>query len=164
MAILPGRGIGQIRLGDRESDVVGILGKPSYGDAAMGHFWDTWEKNGRVLDVYSQRGERWPLVRIVRVTSPAFRTGSGIGPGVTRTRALAVFPRVKRTARFTVSGERAATELWDDVRSGIAFEFQSGRCLAVSVHRPGEILDEKSASLVQYVRDRSSVRTNREDP
>ena len=91
--IAPGAGIGQVRIGENLDDVHRALGTPKLSDAAMGgRLLEVWRsgpafegrrQNGvEQLEIYFRR-ERADLsgqlvVRQIRVSSPFFRTLSGI--------------------------------------------------------------------------------------
>ena len=91
--ITPGEGIGRVLLGQKLDEVHASLGAPKLSDAAMGgRLWEIWRsgpafegkrQNGsEELEIYFTREQSDlggpSLVRQIRVTSPFFRTPSGI--------------------------------------------------------------------------------------
>src|ERR1700732_5478529 len=91
--VTPGVGIGRVLLGQRLDEVHASLGAPKLSDAAMGgRLWEIW-RSGTAFDGKRQNGpeeleiyftrERSDLggpslVRQIRVSSPFFRTPSGV--------------------------------------------------------------------------------------
>src|ERR1700733_10670680 len=177
--ITPGVGIGRILLGERLDEVHASLGAPKLSDAAMGgKLWEVW-RSGAAFDGRRQNGpeeleiyftrERSDLggpslVRQIRVTSPFFRTPSGISIRNTFSEIMDSFPnlRIDEELTYALSGGRDEKEfeMFVDRTRGIAFEFRngasadptaSGYCRAIHVFRPGtdprvmESFDEQPA-------------------
>lgn len=143
--IRPGQGIGKVGLGDNFPDVVKRIGEPSHnpgdGDAAMGHIWLVWRgAKGGELDVYTVRGaddsasNPQAFVRQIRVTSTSFHTSRDLRVGM----PLAEVAKRDRAAKRVHLSSTAC--VYDDERSGIAFEFRRSaekgdwRCFAITVH------------------------------
>lgn len=157
LLITPGRGIGNTWIGDTEARVVARLGKPSYGDAAMGHFWSSWEKRGEILDIYTERSPNNPKVRLIRVTSPSFQTTKGVRTGAAKDAVLHKYPTARREKIFQVKGDRMVTELYDGRRDGIAFEFQNKRLVGITVHPLNHSVDAWYSPLSAYIADRRTI-------
>ena len=143
--ILPGKFVSFIHLGQQESAVAKRLGDSQGGDAAMGHDWIMWKHYlGGELDVYAVRGAddsaRQPDMTIeqIRTTSPSIRTKNGIGVGSTTTEIRRKFKDAAYLKLDSVSPKDIV--VWDDVKMGIAFEFDHGkdRCTAILVHPKGQ--------------------------
>jgi len=163
--ITPGVGIGRVLLGQTLDQVHASLGTPKLSDAAMGgRLWETW-RSGSAFDGKRQNGpeeleiyftrERSDLggpslVRQIRVSSPFFRTDSGISIRNSFSDIIATFPnlRVDEELTYGLSGGRNEKEfeMFVDQARGIAFEFRSGAsadptvsgyCRAIHVFRPG---------------------------
>jgi hypothetical protein len=163
--ITPGVGIGRVLLGQRLDEVHASLGAPKLSDAAMGgRLWEIWRSgtafNGKrqngpeELEIYFTR-ERSDLggpslVRQIRVSSPFFRTPSGISIRSSFSEILESFPnlRIDEELTYALSGGRNEKEfeMFVDRTRGIAFEFRngasadptvSGYCRAIHVFRPG---------------------------
>jgi hypothetical protein len=163
--ITPGVGIGRVLLGQRLDEVHASLGAPKLSDAAMGgRLWEIW-RSGTAFDGKRQNGpeeleiyftrERSDLggpslVRQIRVTSPFFRTPSGVSIRSSFSEILESFPNLRTDEELTyaLSGGRNEKEfeMFVDRTRGIAFEFRngasadptvSGYCRAVHVFRPG---------------------------
>lgn len=132
------------------------LGKPSYGNAAMGHFWSTWENRGEVLDIYTERSPNIPKVRLIRVTSPSFQTSKNVRTGMAKDAVLHKYPTARREKIFQVQGDRTVTELYDARRDGIAFEFQNKRLTAITVHPLNHRIEGWYSPLSAYVGYRRS--------
>ena len=143
--IVPGRSIGQTRLGRHGDQDLRKLPRPDASDAGMMKQDLVWvsKHEGRApqtlyihtvangaLDVRPHNGV---TIEDIRVTSPVYHTASGIHVGSTRAEVRRRFPQAQ-----PVDGRK--TEL-DDARRGIAFEFSgaapSARCIAISVHARG---------------------------
>ena len=163
--ISPGVGIGRVLLGQRLDEVHASLGAPKLSDAAMGgRLWEIW-RSGTAFDGKRQNGpeeleiyftrERSDLggpslVRQIRVSSPFFRTPSGVSIRSSFSEILESFPNLRTDEELTyaLSGGRNEKEfeMFVDRTRGIAFEFRngasadptvSGYCRAVHVFRPG---------------------------
>jgi hypothetical protein len=163
--ITPGVGIGRVLLGQRLDEVHASLGAPKLSDAAMGgRLWEIWRSgtafNGKrqngpeELEIYFTR-ERSDLggpslVRQIRVSSPFFRTPSGVSIRSSFSEISESFPnlRIDEELTYALSGGRNEKEfeMFVDRTRGIAFEFRngasadptvSGYCRAIHVFRPG---------------------------
>jgi hypothetical protein len=163
--ITPGVGIGRVLLGQRLDEVHASLGAPKLSDAAMGgRVWEIW-RSGTAFDGKRQNGpeeleiyftrERSDLggpslVRQIRVSSPFFRTPSGVSIRSSFSEISESFPnlRIDEELTYALSGGRNEKEfeMFVDRTRGIAFEFRngasadptvSGYCRAVHVFRPG---------------------------
>jgi hypothetical protein len=163
--ITAGEGIGRVHLGERLDAVHADLGAPKLSDAGMGgRLWEIWRsgpafegkrQNGlEELEIYFTR-ERSDLsgssiVRQIRVTSPFFRTSSGISIRNSFSKIIAGFPNLRRDEELTYAMNDGQNEkefeIFVDRTRGIAFEFRNGAsadptavgyCRAIHVFRPG---------------------------
>ncbi len=163
--IIPGEGIGRILLGQKLDEVHASIGAPKLSDAGMGgRLWEVWRsgpafegkrQNGfEELEIYFTREQRDlggpSVVRQIRVTSPFFRTRSGISIRSSFSEIIGSFPnlRVDEELTYALSGELSekGIEMFVDQARGIAFEFRNGAsadptapgyCRAIHVFRPG---------------------------
>jgi hypothetical protein len=164
-AINPGVGIGRILLGERLDEVHASLGAPKLSDAAMGgKLWEVW-RSGAAFDGRRQNGPEElevyftrerpdlggpSLVRQIRVSSPFFRTPSGISIHNSFSEIIATFPNLRIDEELTYAlnegRNEKEVEIFVDRTRGIAFEFRSGAsadpavsgyCRAIHVFRPG---------------------------
>ena len=143
--IAPGTGIGLVRIGETRDDVIRSLGEPKLSDAAMGgKIVEVWRsgpafagrrQNGiEELDIYFRREgaelNGQPIVRQIRVTSPFFRTGSGISVRSSFAQISREFPNlsIDEELTYAFSGGRSEKEIeiYVDRSRGIAFEFRRG--------------------------------------
>jgi len=163
--ILPGVGVGHVILGQTQGDVHASLGAPKLSAGGFsGRIWEIWRsgvgfdgnrQNGvQELEVYfaedPSNTQAGSMVRQIRVTSPFFRTTSGISIRNSFTEIIHTFPNLQRDEELTDSlnedrSEKEA-EIFVDETHGIAFEFRNGAaadpnargyCLAIHVFRPG---------------------------
>jgi hypothetical protein len=162
--IAPGIGIGQVRIGERLDDVHRALGTPKLSDAAMGgKLLEVWRsgpafegrrQNGiEELEIYFRREgadlSGQAVARQIRVTSPFFRTASGISVRSSFAQVLAEFPGllIDEELTYALSGGRSEkeVEMFVDRARGIAFEFRNGAaadpdaggyCRAIHVFQP----------------------------
>jgi hypothetical protein len=162
--IAPGSGIGQVRIGERLDDVHRALGTPKLSDAAMGgKLLEVWRsgpafegrrQNGvEELEIYFRRegtdlsGQE--VARQIRVTSPFFRTSSGISVRSSFAQVTGEFPNlsIDEELTYALSGGRSEkqVEVYVDRARGIAFEFRigaaadpnaGGYCRAIHVFQP----------------------------
>jgi hypothetical protein len=163
--IAPGQGIGRIFLGQKLDEVHASLGAPKLSDAAMGgRLWEIWRsgpafegkrQNGsEELEIYfkpEQPDLAGPsVVRQIRVSSPFFRTFSGISIRSSFAEIIASFPNlhVDEELTYGLNGGRneKEIEMFVDQTRGVAFEFRAGAsadptvtgyCRAIHVFRPG---------------------------
>jgi hypothetical protein len=163
--IAPGEGIGRIFLGQKLDEVHTSIGAPKLSDAAMGgRLWEIWRsgpafegkrQNGsEELEIYfkpEQPDLAGPsLVRQIRVTSPFFRTLTGISIRSSFSEIIASFPNlhVDEELTYGLNGGRneKEIEMFVDRARGIGFEFRvgasadptaTGYCQAIHVFRPG---------------------------
>lgn len=163
--IIPGEGIGRVFLGQKLDEVHASIGAPKLSDAAMGgRLWEVWRsgpafegkrQNGfEELEIYYTREQKDlggpSVVRQIRVTSPFFRTTSGISLRNSFSEIIAVFPNLRTDEELTyaLNGEQNEKEfeMFVDKTRGIAFEFRNGAsadpavpgyCRAIHVFRPG---------------------------
>jgi hypothetical protein len=144
-SIAPGIGVGQMRIGERQDDVHRVLGTPKLSDAAMGgrllEIWrsgpafDGRRQNGtEELEIYFRREGSdlsGPLTaRQIRVTSPFFRTASGISVRSSFAEVSQEFSglSIDEEVTYVLNGGRSEKEIemFVDRPRGIAFEFRSG--------------------------------------
>ena len=177
--ITPGEGVGRTFLGQKLDEVHLNLGGPKLSDAAMGgRLWEIWRsgpafegrrQNGsEELEIYFTRPQADlggpSIVRQIRVSSPFFRTLSGISIRNSYAEIIASFPNLRRDEELTYAlnggHSEKAFEIFVDQTRGIAFEFRTGAsadptvpgyCRAIHVFRPGtdprvmESFDEQPA-------------------
>jgi len=144
-SIVPGQRIGSLQLKSYTGSLP--LGKPDASDAGMSHYHYLWvskrHERGQTRTyttfaaavsnaaINGGRGER---IGSIRVTSPYFRTASGISVGSTLADA-------KRRYSHLVP-DRDRTNVLIDARAGIAFEYSrphpssSSQCIAITVFKP----------------------------
>lgn len=145
--VVPGHRIGHTLLGHDGSDMLAHLPKPTRSDAGMSQQYFVWVSpaahgtqntlfvhavdNG-VLNVKPLSGL---TLDTIRVTSPSFATQNGLHVGSTLAQIRRQFPQLRPA--------NSDATLYDDKKSGIAFEFArrpdaGTRAIAVSVHTPGQ--------------------------
>jgi hypothetical protein len=167
--IEPGLGVGQVRIGESREAIHSALGKPAAADAAMGgKLTEVWRSgpglgsktNGRKeeLEIFFQGpgaggDQRKPtLVVQIRVTSPYFRTASGISVNSSLAEIKKVYPHSESEEdkdweqSLPPGSDKTSKEGLVDQVAGIAFEFRAGAranedkpgyCLAIHVFHPG---------------------------
>lgn len=139
--ISPGKGIGNIRLGEDANKLTNVLGQPDRSDAAMGASLMLWfaahNTSGFQISVYAHRNmgakdESISHIKQIRITSPAYKTVDGISTG-------SFLNSIKK--HFTVVKRRVPeTDIYDDVKAGIAFEMDTAdKCSAIIVHAAMDI-------------------------
>jgi hypothetical protein len=163
--IVPGLKVGQMRLGETLAAVHRALGKPAIEDAAMGgRLTEVWRGTSAGAGKAANRQDEVQIyfhgpgaggdqnkptvVAQIRVTSPYFRTASGISVNSSFAEISKSYPRAQPD-RDWESGLTPASQkkesLVDSV-AGIAFEFRAGAtansdahsyCLAIHVFPPG---------------------------
>ena len=167
--IEPGLRVGQVRIGDSREAVHLALGKPAAQDAAMGgKLTEVWRSgpglgnkaNGRKeeLAIFFQgpgaggNQRESTLVVQIRVTSPYFRTASGLSVNSSLAEIKKIYPHSESEEdkdweqSLPPSSDKSPKEGLVDQVAGIAFEFRAGAranadkrgyCLAIYVFRSG---------------------------
>ena len=140
--IVPGKSVGEIKLGMELPEVNEKLGKPTTGEGALGKAWEAWfahkEGGGRgyELNVYAHPSatSHDKAVEAVRVESPFFRTKGGISTGSSLADIWKAFPGA-RYKNFDLQDK--AVEIYEDDMYGIAFEGRRTFTSTGSVPPPG---------------------------
>jgi hypothetical protein len=151
--VVPGQSLGRVQIGANPEKALATLGRPTYGDAAMGKSWSTWVgKGGGRLDVYTVRdatgtSRERVTVHLARATSASFHLANGFKPGSSIKSLQRAYPAAKVTGSYKAPS--GTIRLWDDVQRGLAWEAApNGRVLALIAHRKGEPV---TASLGPYL-------------
>jgi len=165
LLIDPGVRIGQVRIGEKLEAVHRVLGKPSAQDAAMGgKLTEVWrygfgnKAGGRKAELavlFQGPGaggdQRKPtVVAQIRVTSPYFKTASGISVNSSLAEIKKTYPPLQEDQSWEQSlalgSDKSPKEGFVDRDAGIAFEFRAGAgansdqrdyCVAIHVFHPG---------------------------
>jgi hypothetical protein len=140
--VTPGSRIGPVYIGESIDSVRKTFGKPYRGEAAVGHFWNSWiSKSGARLDVYAVRGvdDITGKVQVIRVTSPGFHLTGGLHTGETLAKCRRRF-LLRRRESVGQGGSRVI--LWDNRRLGIAVESSGPIVSAIVVHLRGLRLNQ----------------------
>ena len=151
LLIIPGVSAGKIKIDENAAPLYELFGKPDAGDAAMQKavaiWYDDHDPAAYAKSIYSVRdtGDN-PIARVrqIRVTSPEYKTKTGIGVNSSLTEIQGEFT-VKKVPDYPAS---AAKEALFYSSSGIAFEIDTNmRCRAVLIHPAGEELKTTSLPL-----------------
>lgn len=141
LQIVPGRHIGHTSINESIDSVIAQLGKPDSSDAAMGAVMCTWvsHNSGYRTDVYAHhnygaKDENIAHVKLIRVSSPAFKTDGGLGVGSSLNTIINHYP-VKPIATYL---GKDSIDVYDNAANGIAFEITNGKCAAILIHAPGD--------------------------
>jgi len=147
--LVPGKSAGQINLGEDAALLYRKMGKPDTGDAAMQKavaiWYDNHDPKSYQTAIYTVRdtGDNPPArIRQIRVTSPEYKTVTGMGPGAELNKLLSSFTLVKldNYPAAEVKNAKEKLQLYDS-DEGIAFEINEAMiCSAVIIHEPGEML------------------------
>jgi hypothetical protein len=165
LLIDPGVRIGQVRIGEKLETVHHVLGKPSVQDAAMGgKLTEVWryglgnKAGGRKAELavlFQGPGAggdpRKPTVVVqIRVTSPYFKTASGISVNSSLAEIKKTYPHLQEDRSWEQSlplaSDKQPKEGFVDRDAGIAFEFRAGAsanpeqhdsCVAIHVFHSG---------------------------
>ena len=150
--IVPGEGLGNIKLDADAAPIMKKFGKPDAGDAAMGKAVATWfeqhDSTGHALSIFTAKDMgNSPVAKVkqIRVTAPAYKTEQGIGAFSTLTEIQKVF-KVRKEKGYQIKQEHIA--VYADP-SGIAFEVdKDGRCVGIVVYAKGDLHPDTYARLV----------------
>lgn len=141
--IVPGAGIGQIRLESDATEIMKKLGKPDAADAAMGKSVATWfdhhDRAGNSVSIFTARAmgnSPEALIKQIRVTAPGFKTAAGIGTNSSLEQIQQVFSVQKKKG---YKHQLREISVYADP-SGVAFEVDnSGSCIGIVVYPKGEL-------------------------
>lgn len=150
--IVPGVGVGDIKLDVDAAPVMKKLGKPDAGDAAMGKAVATWfeqhDATEYALTIFTAKdmgNSPVPITKQIRVTAPTYKTKHGIGISSTLTDIQKAFA-VKEVAGYRLQQE-TVTVYADS--SGIAFEINKNlRCIGIVIYPKGDLHRDTYARLV----------------
>ena len=141
--IIPGRSIGDIRLGEDVANVSTSLGRPDSSDAAMGSSLMVWfakhNPAGYRTSVFAHRNmgakdEIISRIQKILITSPGFKTADELGVGST-VDDLKKSYNLKPTSDY--KNKDGKVQVYTDLDKGISFEISAaGKCVGVVVHKP----------------------------
>lgn len=142
--LVPGEAAGLIKIGADAMEVFELLGKADSSDAAMQKmvaFWyDEQGAERYSTSIYTVRDTgATPKARVqqIRVTSPTFKTATGIGISSTLANIQKEF-KLRKIQSFSTQNNQL--DVWDS-DAGIAFEMSSrDACTEIIIHRKGEPL------------------------
>lgn len=141
--IIPGKSIGQTGLNEAANAVVNRLGKPDFGDAAMGKSVSAWYDghNRKSYTVYiycttDMGNDDISRVKVIRVSSPSFKTQNRLYAGMLIADAQKHY-KLEQLGAFKLNNSNRM--LYDDTAVGIAFDAdRSGNITGIAVHEPGK--------------------------
>lgn len=140
--LIPGISAGQTRLNENADSVYLRLGTPDGGDAAMMKAIAVWHSHhdttNHSIAVFTSRNPDSPFARVqqIRVTSPVFKTASGIHTTSSLQDIKSYFD-VTKTEVYNYAGVRYGVY---DSRQGIGFEIApDSTCTAIIIHESGII-------------------------
>jgi hypothetical protein len=151
--IIPGKSIGLTYLDQKQDDVMKQLGSPASGDASMGghseaiwyskpviHGTDTVINETDVFFYTNNFGEPNQVVLVdhIKITSGYFLTAQHVGTGSSLDTIQKYFPGIKKTGTDTLPKTKKQVVTYDDEHAGIGFDVEDGKCVAISVYKPGE--------------------------
>lgn len=120
--IVPGKSLGKILLNENATAILDSLGKPDFGDAAMGKAISTWNKgDGNLLTLYTstQMGvENFSRIKAIRSLSKNFKTVDNLGVSSSLD-DLKKYYRLTPIGKFTFNGKHYFLYT---TPKGIAFE------------------------------------------
>lgn len=143
--IMPGQGVGTIKLYTSLDSAKLILGNPDREDAAMGSAFVSWYGDHNKASHskfqiygYNKAGKDDPTntcIKKIRITSPEFKTKEQVGAGST----LAEISKKYNVTPSPNPPFKDQNKLYDDLKDGIGFEIKpDNTCSAVVVHAPGD--------------------------
>lgn len=151
LEIIPGKSIGNVSLEQNTAELL-FLGEADLSDAAMGKAWLTWYSTNsklvsgktelNIYTTYKDNDMKEKVVRQIRITSPDFKTESGICVGTQFSEIEKLIPNLDYMGHFKNPGSNDNVELYDDTPIGIAFEVLNNgsekTCRAIIVHASGQ--------------------------
>jgi hypothetical protein len=153
--IVPGQSIGLTSLNEDQDSIK--LGPAASNDAGMGKNLATWytihgKDTTSELEIFFSRnmGGEHEASRVVhiRITSPIFETMGHIRNGSPWADIQKSFPASKKIASYKSPKTDQVVTIYDDSKSGIAFEIDSNNtCVGITIHKPGDRAYETYNSL-----------------
>jgi hypothetical protein len=144
--IVPGKSIGLTHLG-QNAETLAALGRPDFSDAAMGKAWSTWyskddKKNElSIYTTYKDSEMTEKVIRLIRITSPEFKTKEGISTGSSVNTIRNSYPKLILCGKY--KDAEGTVEIYDAVDLGIAFEIRKENCISIIIHETGKkVTDE----------------------
>ncbi|MFI8377635.1 hypothetical protein [Leeuwenhoekiella sp. NPDC079379] len=132
--IIPGNKLGSIRLNSTIAAVYDSLGTPTSGDAAMQKSLSMWLSRTDVLTIFSANDPNTSdghIIKLVRSTTPNFKTKDGIGKGSSMAYIKENF-KIEKVGSFTENN--SDFDLYA-TQEGISFEFNSENiCTGIIIH------------------------------
>ncbi|QQL49555.1 hypothetical protein [Mucilaginibacter ginkgonis] len=143
--IIPGKSIGNTRLNENLDSVMDKLGRPDKSDAAMGSSFHTWFAKHDTADYqtdifahhnYDGKHDDISYVKVIRVTSPAFKTAENLHTGLA-IQDIARHFKLNHVATYTRGAD--SLKVYYDRQAGISFEIDNtGKCTGITVHQAGD--------------------------
>lgn len=141
----PGKRIGGTVLQENLDSVILRAGKPDRSDAAMGASMNTWfndhDTTGYQTDIYAHRNmggkdENVARVKIIRTTSPQYKTEDRLGVGNTLKQ---ISDHFKTKLATMYASPKDTISIYDVRGKGIAFEINKQlKCTGVLIHHPND--------------------------
>ena len=162
--IIPGKSIGLTSLDQKIEEATKHLGPPASEDAAMGgkeleiwyskpviHGTDTVINETDIFftsNMNEEGSDKTTRVRHIRISSGFFATMQHIHNGSSQDSIQKYFPGIKKIASYTSPKSKKQVTIYDDGKSGIAFEIDDKNiCVGITVHKPGDKAYETYNSL-----------------
>lgn len=141
--LTPGVSAGKTVINSNADSVYKRLGTPDGGDAAMMKAVAIWYTNhdstAHSTAIYTTRDagkDPAARVKLIRVTSPTFKTKEGVGPSSSLINIKKTYSNLKKTETYKDAGKFYTIY---DSPEGIAFEIsQDKKCRAIIIHQSGK--------------------------
>jgi hypothetical protein len=149
--IIPGKSIGLTYIDEKQDEVMKHLGSPATGDASMGgkseaiwyskpvvHGADTIINETTIYFYTDNYGEKNAVSKVdhIRITSGYFLTAQHIGNGSSLESIQKYFHNLQQTGTDTAPKTNKPITIYNDSKSGIEFQIEDGKCIALSVYKP----------------------------
>lgn len=139
--LVPGKSIGEISLNQKAEEVYKIIRSPDSTDAAMGKAFAFWKSaDGKnlttIYSVSNRSAEEGPKVKQIRITSEYYSTKNGIRTGSSLKEIRRQFPDISKTAVYS-NRKGVPVYIYDSVDSGISFDIEDEKAIAITIHEPG---------------------------
>lgn len=141
--VIPGVSAGTIKINEDFSDVLKDLSKPDKGDAATGKaisIWysidDTARSSISIFSVRDMGNSPKAQVKLIRVTSAAFRTKEGIQTTAKLAAIMKVYNKLNKVGDCIIAGKKYSMY---DTFEGIAFEISpNDECVSIVICESGK--------------------------
>ncbi len=154
--IVPGKSIGNIKLGATTAEAITAMGNPDSTNTAgtvMSWFFKPTGKTGDTslnsITIFATSAKPdQSKIKHIRITSPYYKTTEKVSCGSTLTFIKMQYPDIKNNPSVFKNSQESEILVYYAINEGIAFEInEATKCAGITVHEPGKKVSEIYTSL-----------------